>query len=154
MSGSYKSLEDFNSEKETLKFAKDLGSRLKGGEIIELVGDMGSGKTTFVRGLVKGAGGENNVTSPTFTIQQKYEGPITICHYDFYRLHNAGILSHELHETAGKKDMVIVVEWAKTINGVLSGVLSKDRVRIEIVPTGDSSRRFSITIPKSLRYLS
>ena len=141
---------DLNNTDETLEFARDVGQKLAGGEMIELVGDIGAGKTTFVRGLAEGAGSDSHVTSPTFTVQQIYKGRVDICHYDFYRLEDGGILSHELHEAARDKDIVVVVEWANTVKDVLP----KNRVRIEIMPTGDSSRRLSIAIPKSLEYLA
>ncbi len=141
---------DLNSPDETVEFARELGEKLRGGEIIELAGDIGSGKTTFVRGLAAGAGSKDHVTSPTFTVQQIYRGRVDICHYDFYRLEEGGILSHELHETAGDKDLAVVVEWAGTIKDVLPA----NRVRIEFIPTGSESRKLSLALPKNMEYLA
>jgi tRNA threonylcarbamoyladenosine biosynthesis protein TsaE len=136
-------------EAEFLRFAEALGAKLKGGEMIELVGDMGSGKTTFTKGLAKGAGVKDDVTSPTFTVQQRYKGRVDICHYDFYRLPEGGILSHELHETLGDKQVVTVIEWAETIRDVLP----EERIKVHFTATGDHSRRLDIAAPKTLGYL-
>jgi tRNA threonylcarbamoyladenosine biosynthesis protein TsaE len=136
---------DSASEQETLAHASHLGKKLQGGEIIELVGDIGSGKTTFVKGLARGAGSRNLVTSPTFTIKQAYKGQIGLYHYDFYRLEDPGIMSHELEEAMGRPDTATVVEWAETVEGVLP----KNRIRISLVPTSEHSRKIFVEIPKS-----
>lgn len=141
---------DTTGPDDTKELARDIGQKLKGGEMIELVGDVGSGKTTFVKGLSEGADSKDPVTSPTFTLQQRYKGRVDICHYDFYRLEESGVLSHELHESTDNEDIVVVIEWA----GTVEDILPKDRIRIEFIPTGVNSRRLSITIPKSKEHLA
>jgi tRNA threonylcarbamoyladenosine biosynthesis protein TsaE len=143
-------IKETKDETEFLGFAEAFGAKLKGGEMIELAGDMGSGKTTFTKGLAKGAEVKDDVTSPTFTVQQRYKGRVDICHYDFYRLPEGGILSHELHETLGDKQVVVVIEWAETIEDVLP----EERVKIHFTATGDHSRRLDVTAPKTLGYLA
>lgn len=131
---------NFNSEQETIEFAKDLAGKLKGGEVIELAGDIGSGKTTFVKGLALGIGYKDHVTSPTFTIQQIYKGRLDLYHYDFYRLEDAGIMAAEIEEAMDNKSAVIVVEWA----GTVKGVLPPEKIKIHIKPTGENSREISL----------
>src|SRR3989344_5721785 len=91
------------SSAETENLASKIGRALKGGELIELVSDLGGGKTTFVRGLAKGMGSRDHVSSPTFTICNTYKvksksshAAQELWHFDFYRLHEAGLIEHEL----------------------------------------------------------
>ena len=101
---------------DTLKLARTVGERLIGGEIIELIGDLGSGKTTFVRGLVSGANSSDAVSSPTFMIKKEYKTPsLKIFHFDFYRLESSDLIVHELEDLVKKSDSVIVIEWPKVI---------------------------------------
>ena len=85
----------------TETYAEKLANRLVGGEVIELVGDVGAGKTTFVRGLAKGLGSTDHVSSPTFTVEQVYTGRLTLYHYDFYRLPDAGVVKNQLKVYSG-----------------------------------------------------
>ena len=135
---------------DTLNLGKNIGAKLKGGEVIELVGDVGSGKTVFVRGLAKGAGSDDAVASPSFTISRVYHcGHFDISHYDFYRLDDAGIIRAELDEAANDEKAVIAIEWS----GIVNDVLPEKRVRVEIASTGDESRDIIISVPKGLEYL-
>src|SRR5690606_23307454 len=86
-----------NSPEQTEQFAQILASKLRGGEVIELVSDLGGGKTTFTRGLVGGLKSTDTVASPTFTISREYTGGrLHVYHFDFYRLGEAGIVGDEL----------------------------------------------------------
>lgn len=135
---------------ETEELAVRIGSKLRGGETIELSSDLGGGKTTFVRGLARGAGSEDRVSSPTFTISNAYETPhFTIYHFDFYRLPQAGLIEHQLHENVDADKDVTVVEWSN----VVAHVLPEERLSISIAPTGDESRQVTIHAPKSMEYL-
>ena len=109
------------SLEETKEFASSIGRRLKGGEVIELTGDVGSGKTTFTKGLAEGLGVEDDVQSPSFTISRFYKGRdgIELHHYDFYRLPDPGIMRYDLAESTGDTKAVTVVEWAETVAEVL-----------------------------------
>jgi tRNA threonylcarbamoyladenosine biosynthesis protein TsaE len=134
----------------TLQVAERIGSRLKGGEIIELVSDLGGGKTVFVRGLVKGTGSHDTVSSPSFTISNQYEaGELTIHHFDFYRLNEAGILEQEVAELISDPRAVVVIEWAD----IIEKVLPEDHLRVSITPTGENSRKLIFTYPTSYSYL-
>jgi len=118
--------------------------------VIELLSDLGGGKTTFVRGLATGAGSKDAVSSPSFTLVNQYRaGALTIYHFDFYRLHEAGIMRSELEEVIDDRQAAVVVEWAD----VVRDVLPSERLTIRIVPTGETARRFECTYPAKLSYL-
>ena len=112
---------EVNSENETKALGERIGKALVGGEVFELVGDVGAGKTTFVKGLARGLGIDDDVQSPSFTINRVYDGRdgLRLSHYDFYRLNDAGIMADELREVVKDKTVVTVVEWADIIEGVL-----------------------------------
>ena len=79
------------SEGETEELAAELGKRLRGGEVLLLVGELGTGKTVFVRGLARGAGVDPaEVSSPTFVLLTSYPGRLTLHHADLYRLRGDG----------------------------------------------------------------
>ncbi len=138
------------SPEETEHIARVFASRLRGGEVIELVSDLGGGKTTFTRGLVAGLGSHDHVASPTFTISREYSGgQLYVYHFDFYRLPEPGVIADELAEVIGDPKSVVVVEWADIVHDVLP----EDRVRIEITVTGETARKLDITYPETLRYL-
>ncbi len=140
-----------SSNDETEEVAAQIGKKLRGGETIELISDIGGGKTTFTRGLVRGAGSKDHVSSPTFTISNIYKTPkFSICHFDFYRLPEAGIIEHTLHETIDMENAVTVVEWSD----VIKHVLPKDRLTIHIKTTGDEKRSLELEYPDTLTYLS
>ncbi len=135
---------------ETELLGEKLGRALKGGEVIELVSDLGGGKTTFVRGLAKGIGSLDNVASPTFTIRREYHtSDITLYHFDFYRLHEPGLIVHDLAEVIGQPANVVVVEWADKVQGVLP----RNRLTVNIKTTGETSRQFKYSATKPLGYL-
>lgn len=133
------------------KIAAILGSNLRGGEFIELVSDVGGGKTTFTRGLVRGAGSSDHVSSPTFTISHIYKTPkFNIHHFDFYRLNESGLIQHELEDVLNDPKIVVVVEWSD----VVAHVLPENRLRIQIKAMNESARLFELLCPSSLSYLT
>jgi len=135
----------------TEQLAEKIGHNLRGGETIELVSDLGGGKTTFVRGLARGMGSTDNVASPTFTLSRQYRaGSLNLHHYDFYRLAEPGVVAHELAEVVGQSDSVIVVEWAD----IVRGVLPTKRLRITFKTLGEHERHLEINCPEELRYLT
>jgi tRNA threonylcarbamoyladenosine biosynthesis protein TsaE len=136
------------SVEKTEYIAETIGRALKGGEVIELVSDLGGGKTTFTRGLAKGLGISGVVSSPTFTISREYEGRLKLYHFDFYRLGEAGIMSDEFAEAVGDPGGIVVVEWAD----VIAHVLPEDRLRIFISAPTETSRSFDIQVPEDLQY--
>src|SRR5487761_1256819 len=104
----------------TLSLASQIGHNLKGGELIVLVSDVGGGKTTFVRGLTKGAESTSHVRSPSFTLENQYLAKnFIIHHFDFYRLTDPGIMQNMLAEVVSDNRSVIVIEWGDIVSGVL-----------------------------------
>lgn len=105
-----------HSEAETASLARDLARRTTPGTTILLYGDLGAGKTAFVRGLAEGFGVEpGDVSSPTFTIVQEYRGPsITLQHVDLYRLEGREITDLALEDLMGSAT-VMAIEWAERL---------------------------------------
>ena len=138
------------SSAETENLAERLGSKLRGGEVIELVSDLGGGKTTFTRGLVRGTGSTDRVASPTFTLSREYSAPhFTVAHFDFYRLAEAGIVADELAEFIGDPAYVCVVEWGDGVQDVLP----KDRLTVRIVQKGEDMRDIVLGYTPEISYL-
>jgi len=122
------------SEQETIDAGTRLGRQLRGGEIVLLHGDLGAGKTAFVRGLAAGLGLDpGQVTSPTFTIVQEYRGPVTLQHVDLYRLAPAEVLDLGLDDLADAST-VLAVEWAERLPHPPSPPLIE--VRLETMAEG------------------
>ncbi|HSX47100.1 MAG TPA: tRNA (adenosine(37)-N6)-threonylcarbamoyltransferase complex ATPase subunit type 1 TsaE [Patescibacteria group bacterium] len=123
---------------------------MKGGEVIELISDLGGGKTTLVRGIARGAGSPAVVGSPTFTISKLY--PATKCdihHFDFYRLNEAGLVAFELHDILVDPHAVVVVEWGDIVHDALP----PERLTIQIEKTADGKRKLTCNTPNHLQYL-
>lgn len=139
---------ELQGEEQTRAFGEALGLLLRGGETIELVGDVGAGKTTFVKGLAKGLLIDEDVQSPSFTISRVYEARdgLALSHYDFYRLHDAGILRDELREVMNDPTVVTVIEWAD----IVEGVLPEDRIRITFSSPSEETRLLIIDDPAGL----
>lgn len=134
----------------TEQIGEQIGRNLKGGEVIELSSDLGGGKTTFVRGLARGAGSHSHVSSPTFKISNVYDAPkFEIVHYDFYRLNEPGLIKYELTENMHDPKAVIVIEWADIVHEVLP----QDKLKIHIQSVSETKRVISITSPASLNYM-
>jgi tRNA threonylcarbamoyladenosine biosynthesis protein TsaE len=139
-----------NSPEETEKLAEAVGKKLCGGEVIELVSDLGGGKTAFVRGLARGMGSTDHVASPTFTISREYRADgLTLHHFDFYRLHEPGIMSAELAEVLADPKAVVAVEWSD----IVQHVLPERRLTVRLSLTGENSRRLELAYPSELAYL-
>lgn len=111
----------FRSLDETQRFAFLLGQHLRGGSVLELVGDVGTGKTTFTKGLAKGLSVKDDVQSPSFTISRVYSARdgLELHHYDFYRLSDPGIMQYDIAESTHDQNVVTVVEWAESVRQVL-----------------------------------
>ena len=101
-----------HSEADTIRIARQLVSELEGGVTVLLYGELGAGKTAFVRGLVEGAGGDPDaVSSPTFTLLQPYPGRLTVQHVDLYRLVPSEVDDLGLDELASPST-IVAIEWA------------------------------------------
>jgi tRNA threonylcarbamoyladenosine biosynthesis protein TsaE len=131
------------SELEMKTLGESIGARLKGGEVFQLVGDVGAGKTTFVKGLAKGLAVDDEVQSPSFTISRVYNGrdDLELVHYDFYRLTDAGIMANELSEMVHDAKVITVVEWAD----IVEGVLPEGHYTITITAPTETSRKIELS---------
>lgn len=137
------------SAEQTVELATKIGGALKGGECIELISDVGGGKTTFVRGLAKGAGSNSHVSSPTFTISKTYKTKkFDIVHFDFYRLHEPGLIEHEIEESVHENRDVIVIEWSE----IVKHVLPEKRMTI-MITAKNNERVLKFEYPNELAYL-
>ena len=116
-----------NSAEDTERFAERLSASLKGTEVIALFGGLGMGKTAFTRGLCRGLGITEGVSSPTFALVNEYRGKFPVYHFDMYR-----VTSWEDLYSTGFFDYldngVLVIEWSENIEGALP----EDAVRITI----------------------
>lgn len=130
------------NEKELSELGVRIGKVVNGGQVIELIGDVGAGKTTLTRAIARGMGISGEIHSPTFTIKNQYDARdgLRLVHYDFYRLHEAGLMSDELAEAVNDKNTVVVIEWGD----IVADVLSKDRVTAVILPTDENMREIEL----------
>ena len=107
------------SEEDTINFAKNFAKNLKVGDIIVLSGELGSGKTKFVQGILENFGMANEISSPTFTIVNEYNSPtINIYHFDVYRLED----SDEFYAIGGDEYFsqgICIIEWGEMIENIL-----------------------------------
>jgi len=124
---------------DTEAFAERIAKALFSGALLALWGDLGAGKTAFVRGLARGLNVKGRVTSPTFTLVHEHPGNPGLCHIDLYRLDESGL------EDLGAEEYfagpgVCAVEWPGNAGSLLPG----ERLDIEIIETGEHERRITI----------
>lgn len=131
-----------HTEEATRAFGERIGRALRGGEVLELIGDIGAGKTALTKGISKGLGVTDDVQSPTFTISRIYRARdgLSLAHYDFYRLSDPGILKMELHEVVHDPHTVTVIEWGR----VVQGILPDSKISIILESVSDTSRQVTI----------
>ncbi|MBR0460546.1 tRNA (adenosine(37)-N6)-threonylcarbamoyltransferase complex ATPase subunit type 1 TsaE [Candidatus Saccharibacteria bacterium] len=128
---------EIKSETALIEYGKRLADGLKPPAVIELVGDVGAGKTTLTRGIAKGLGIKEPVTSPSFTISKRYKfDDGVLVHYDFYRLADPGIMRAEIAETLRDPHAIVVIEWGESI----ADLLPKNHIKIEINLKDDGVR--------------
>ena len=124
------------SPEETAALGKRLGEACGPGTLVALVGDLGAGKTRFVKGLASGLGiAEDGVTSPTFVLMNLHPGRVPLAHFDLYRLEAVDLPSLGFYDV--RDEGVVVMEWADKVDEKLLG----DHVRIDFTLTGETSRR-------------
>ena len=108
---------------------------------IELIGDVGAGKTTLTRGIAQGLGVAEEVTSPSFTVSKRYAFPGgALVHYDFYRLPDPGLMREELAEALADPQNVVVIEWGESV----ADLLPEKHVRININLLDEGGRELSV----------
>lgn len=133
-----------NGAEETFDLGKQVGEGLAGGEILLLSGSLGAGKTIFVKGIAAGLGIDpTEVTSPSFTLVNPYQGRLSLYHIDLYRLDDGVSSAHavDLDDLLTQEKAVIVIEWAERLGSYpVPGTVS----RITISGDGDDARQISI----------
>ena len=130
------------SAAETELLGASLAARLLPGDVIAFRGDLGAGKTAFTRGLARGLGITEAVTSPTYTIVNEYpQGRLPLFHFDMYRLHDAEELFDLGWEDYLARDGVCAVEWSENVREAL-----EDPITVSIVrdPTDENVRHINI----------
>ena len=129
-----------NSPVETEKIGSALAKVLTPGTVIAYRGDLGAGKTAFTRGLAKGLGCTDMVTSPTYTIVNEYlSGKMPLFHFDMYRLRSAEDLWDIGWEDYLDRGGICAVEWSENVEEALDSF-----ILVNIEKTGDESRRITI----------
>ena len=125
--------------KETEQFGEEIGRALQGGEVFVLEGELGCGKTTFVRGLARGLGFAGAVTSPTFNLVHRYTGGRRLLvHFDLYRLKKASELEALDLDGVIESEAVVAIEWPS----LAQGILPKGRTRrLRFEDAGNAQRR-------------
>ncbi len=128
-----------SSEDETALAGERLASRLHAGDVVLLFGDLGAGKTAFVRGMARGfAAPADDVTSPTFTLVQEYHGRVVLYHVDLYRLEPAEVADLGLDELVSGA-AVVAIEWAERWLG-----RPDDVIEVRLEEAGEDGRRIVI----------
>ena len=133
-----------NSVEETENAGAALAAKLPDGTVVALYGGLGVGKTAFVRGLARGLGIEDGVSSPTFTIVNEYaDAGRELFHFDMYRLQGADELFDIGWEDYLARGGVCAVEWSENVEEALNG----DEVIVSIEPLSDTERKINIRFP-------
>ena len=134
------------NEEETMLVASKLSQTCGNKVVFTLIGDLGAGKTHFVKGFVKGLGSNENVTSPTFTLLNVYEeGKIKVYHFDMYRLSSyeeACELGFDEYFDLNKLDGICLVEWPEKVEGLIKC----QHIQINIEKLGENKRKISLTL--------
>jgi len=133
------------NERETFDLGTVIGRQLSGGEIFLLNGSLGAGKTVLVKGIAKAVGiNEADVTSPSFTLVNPYEGRLLLYHIDLFRLDEGASAAHavDLDEILSDDDAVVIIEWAERMGKYR---LPAGAWQISITGDGETQRTISIS---------
>ena len=127
---------------ETEAFAEQLAKTFVGGEVLLLHGEMGAGKTHFVKGLARGLGIDDVVTSPTFALHNSYAGRLTLNHFDFYRIEDSEeVAVLGLDELFYDRHAVAAIEWSENV----APLLPQRCIAVTIEKIDDNSRKITVT---------
>ena len=129
-----------NNEQETEALGERFARDLPGGSVVAMYGDLGVGKTAFVRGMARGMGLNCRVSSPTFTIVNEYLGDRELIHFDMYRISGADELFEIGWEDYLARGAVCAVEWSENVQVAFYG----DEYRVTIEKLGDTRRKITI----------
>ncbi len=134
-----------HSPEETFAIATQLGARLRGGEVLLLDGELGAGKTVFVKGLAAALGFDvDEVTSPSFTLVNRYDARLTLYHLDLYRLPDGVGAAHsvDLEELLTDERAVIAIEWGERLGAY--PLPAQKTWRINLTGDGDDPRLITL----------
>ena len=129
-----------NSERETELAGERFGAAVPDGAVVAMYGELGSGKTAFVRGMAEGMGISCRVSSPTFTIVNEYVGKRELIHFDMYRLKSGDELFDIGWEDYLSRGSVCVVEWSENVEDAFYG----DEIVVRFEKTSPTGRRITI----------
>lgn len=130
-----------NSCLQTQRFAQDFAKTIQGGCVLLLNGDLGAGKTHFVKGLAQGLDIDDVITSPTFTLHNRYQGRLTLNHFDFYRTQDSlEVEMLGLNEYFFEPNAVCAIEWSQNV----SDLLPRKCLVVQIDKLGDEQREITI----------
>ena len=129
-----------SSESETEALGARLASSLPGGSVVAMYGDLGAGKTAFVRGMARGLGLACRVSSPTFTIVNEYLGKTDLIHFDMYRISSADELFDIGWEDYLNRGAICAVEWSENVESAFTG----GEIRVTIERAGETERRITV----------
>ncbi|PLV60284.1 tRNA (adenosine(37)-N6)-threonylcarbamoyltransferase complex ATPase subunit type 1 TsaE [Thermotoga sp. KOL6] len=139
------------TEEQLKRLAEKIARNLRGREILILAGGLGVGKTTFVKGLVKGLGlKESVVKSPTFTLMNVYPGVKMVYHLDLYRLHDPDFLFLDVEDVLEDEDGILVVEWGD----LFESFWPEDAIKIKLEMVDEVHRNVEVLIPEEVNYLA
>lgn len=135
-----------SSNDETLKIGQQIASTLVGGDILLMYGDLGAGKTTLTKGIAKGLGVDNDITSPTFTLMNMYPVDVgnikQLVHIDTYRMEDAQeLLDIGVQDYLGSPDTITIIEWPEKIESLLTG---KNIKKIHLEHLGEEKRKITL----------
>lgn len=129
-----------NSEEETFALGARLAKDFKCGSVAALTGELGSGKTALIRGIVSALGDETEVSSPTYTLVNEYDCSIPVYHFDVYRLEGADVKGLDWIDDYLFGNGICLIEWAEHIKSILP----EDTVYISFCKTGENSREITV----------
>lgn len=128
------------SPEETISLGKKMAKSLKRGDVVSLIGELGSGKTTLIQGICKGLGVKGYVTSPTFVMVNIYQGKVPVYHLDLFRLRGVQDLEGIGYEDYVYGRGVALIEWAEKIRGLLP----LTRIEVQLKRLAPGKRRITI----------
>ena len=130
------------SEKETQEAGEKLVQTLAPGSVVAMYGDLGAGKTAFVRGMTRGLGINFPVSSPTFNVVNEYPGKVTLFHFDMYRLGSADELFDIGWDDYLERGGICAVEWSENVEEAFE----PGTVKVTITKLGDSEREITVEV--------
>ena len=131
-----------DSEDDTINMGIELSAYIEKGDIIALHGDLGSGKTTLTKGIMKGLEYTSPVTSPTYTLINEYNSLKNVIHIDCYKESDLGIwISLGLNDYINNRNNIIIIEWPE----ILVGMLPDDTINLKLIHISQNKRNISLS---------